>query len=149
MPFGINKLHILGGIAVVTIIGLGYLHYTSLLEDISRLKQTNQQLVISNKSKDVTIGKYSDTVKEWKESQDQYIKDMKELREISIKSQEEVQRLHGIFSKHNIEKLAINKPTLLEKRVNSGTANAFRMFECSSGSADSSCSSGDRETESN
>jgi hypothetical protein len=40
----------------------------------------------------------------------------------------ETRRLNDIFSKHDLDKLALAKPGLIERRINSGTATLFRMY---------------------
>lgn len=141
------KNYIIAGVVLSTITGLGYLHYTSLLEDVERLKMTNQQLVIANESKDVTINKYAESIQEWKKAQDKYIAEVQQLKEVSVRSQNEVRRLHETFAKHDLSKLASKAPERIEKRINAGTANIFRMLECASGSEDPRCSSsGDKTT---
>ena len=51
------------------------------------------------------------------------------LQKKSQEAQREMNRYLDIFKRHNLTKLAIAKPGLLEPRINNGTKNVFDSIE--------------------
>lgn len=130
------KLAIYGiiALAVVTSIGLAYTHYQGLLVTIQTLKSNEVKFNFALSKQSETIEIAEDRVREWQQNAEK----MKELYEEVFRENEtansEVKRLNGLFSKHNLAKLAKAKPGLIEKRINAGTINMFRMLQCASNS---------------
>lgn len=129
---------IVAGVASAFLAGvvwLGYKHYTGLQEQIRKLEVSNAQLVDRNALQGDAIAKQQGALDEWRKEQERLIAQMQELDKVSKEASKELGRLNEIFSKHNLGKLSTRKPGLIEKRLNSGTARASRMLECSTGKA--------------
>lgn len=104
---------ILGGLLLATIAGSAwYIDY--LLDQISVLKGNQIALETEVQKQNDAIDKY---LQQQKENQ-------AKLNTIALANQEaqrEVNKLRNTFAKHDLDNLAINKPTLVEKMVNRGT----------------------------
>lgn len=138
---GISTKLIAAGVVVAIVGGavwLGYKHYTGMQEEIQRLQVERAELRASNALQKDAIDRQGDALKEWQANQEKLVKQMQDLKDVTERSSKEVKRLNDIFAKHDLGKLSKHKPGLIEKRINSGTAGALRMLECSTGKA-SSC----------
>ncbi len=133
-----------GLVAIGLVVMFGYMHYTSLLNELDNLKIKNKNLDLAYQSEREVNKQFKSAIVEWKDSNAEILETAKELRQVSIGANKEVRKLNDIFAKHDIEKLASRKPGLIETRLNNGTADAFRMLECSSGSTHKSCNGGNR-----
>jgi Holliday junction resolvasome RuvABC DNA-binding subunit len=58
----------------------------------------------------------------------------KELSNNLINAETEVNDLQQLLSRHNLEFLALQKPGLIERRINDATNNVFRDIECTTDS---------------
>lgn len=109
-----------------SIAGGGYFYYTDTQATIAQLRENNAQLVIAVEDNQKTI----DTMRESAE-RTQTLSD-----ELAIKLQESEasrNRLIEVFGKHDLTRLALKKPGLIETRVNNGTKKAFDDIESISG----------------
>lgn len=104
---------ILGAMLIISVSGsFWYIDY--LQDQISILK--GNQIALESK------------VAEQNEAIDRYLEQQKEnqakLNQMALANQEaqrEVNKLRNTFAKHDLDNLAINKPSLVEKMVNRGT----------------------------
>ena len=129
----------IGGIAVVTAIGAAYWHYTSLLEDNAVLRENNTKLEFAVEQQGVTIDEQSNAIDEWQASQDRLLSVLEGMQEAQQSATSETRRLNDAFSKRDLGALANQKPGLIERRINDGTARALRLLECASGAEGSDC----------
>lgn len=109
-----------------SIAGGGYFYYTDTQATIAQLRENNAQLVIAVEDNQKTI----DTMRE-SAARTQTLSD-----ELAIKLQESEasrNRLIEVFGKHDLTRLALKKPGLIETRVNNGTKKAFDDIESISG----------------
>ena len=93
------------------------------------LYQQNESLKIENLAFQVRDQEQQDTIKAQQES---FAKQSKALNNLTSRNAEiegEMTRYLDIFKRHNLNKLAIAKPGLIEKRVNDGTAKIFITIE--------------------
>ena len=100
------------------------------------LYQQNESLKIENLAFQVRDQEQQDTIKAQQES---FAKQSKALNNLTSRNAEiegEMTRYLDIFKRHNLNKLAIAKPGLIEKRVNDGTAKIFITIENDSKSLD-------------
>ena len=113
-------------IGIILVMGLGgYFLY-----------QQNESLKIENLAFQVRDQEQQDTIKAQQES---FAKQSKALNNLTSRNAEiegEMTRYLDIFKRHNLNKLAIAKPGLIEKRVNDGTAKIFITIENDSKSLD-------------
>jgi hypothetical protein len=100
------------------------------------LYQQNESLKMENLAFQVRDQEQQDTIKAQQES---FAKQSKALNNLTSRNAEiegEMTRYLDIFKRHNLNKLAIAKPGLIEKRVNDGTAKIFITIENDSKSLD-------------
>ena len=93
------------------------------------LYQQNESLKIENLAFQVRDQEQQETIKAQQES---FAKQSKALNNLTSRNAEiegEMTRYLDIFKRHNLNKLAIAKPGLIEKRVNDGTAKIFITIE--------------------
>lgn len=126
--------------------GLVYLHYTNLLKEIDVLKTNSVALELTVQTQKKTVKSFETSIDSWEKSQKKLIAKMEELKNVSKKASKERVRLEKMFSKHDIGKIALRKPGLLEKRINNGIVNAIRMLESATKSGANSGASGDKTT---
>ncbi len=126
-------------VAVVTIIGLGYRHYTNLVETVNVLTGNNAQLNTAVGLQKDTIDAQAEAIGAWSTSQDALLKRFDELRSVTEKAATETRRLNDIFSRHDLTVLARRKPGLIERRINRGTHAAQRVLRCASGAVGADC----------
>ena len=93
------------------------------------LYQQNESLKIENLAFQVRDQEQQETIEAQQES---FAKQSKALNNLTSRNAEiegEMTRYLDIFKRHNLNKLAIAKPGLIEKRVNDGTAKIFITIE--------------------
>jgi hypothetical protein len=106
-------------IGIILVMGLGgYFLY-----------QQNESLKIENLAFQVRDQEQTATIKAQQES---FARQSQALNNMTARNAEiegEMNRYLDIFKRHNLNKLAIAKPGLIEKRVNDGTAKIFITIE--------------------
>ena len=93
-----------------------------LWNENQRLRENNAQLNVAVETQEETIS----TLQEDFATQGQ---ELTELTKRSQEAQREMNRYLDIFKRHNLTKLAIAKPGLIEPRINNGTKNVFDSIE--------------------
>lgn len=143
MMFGISgiKLAIYGilGSAAITAVGLGYWHYTSVINERDQLKVNNAVLEQAVELQDSTITAQQEAIAEWEASQARLLQTMEALAEQNQLASTELRRLQDVFSRHDLNALALRRPGLIERRIDLGTARINRMLECATGSPGEDC----------
>jgi len=143
--FGLStiKMVVFGGaiVAVVTAVGLGYRSYTNLQVQVSTLKADNAVKEVALSIQNETIGAQANALGAWKLSQSLLVERVTQLKTEYETARKEVDRLNGIFSRHNLTELAKAKPQLIENRINAGSASIGRMLECATTNNGSGCTS--------
>ena len=105
---------ILGGLLVTSV--TGSLWYIDRLQDeVSTLK--GNQLMLESE-----IQKQNDSIKSFLEQQKKNAEQLQSMTASNQEAQREVSKLRNTFAKHDLDNLAINKPALVQKMVNRGTA---------------------------
>ncbi len=112
-----------------SIAGGGWFYYTDTQARIAQLQQNNAQLKIAAEDNQRTI----DTLQETAERN---LTLSNELQERLNESEESRNRLIEVFGKHDLTRLALKKPGLIESRVNNGTKKAFDDIESITGNND-------------
>lgn len=126
---------------VAGLVWLGYTHYTSLIDDIKKLEASNARLSTQVAVQHEAIKEQEKAVNEWQQAEKKLTEQMQKLQDLSTNASKELERLNEVLSKHDLTLLSKRKPSLIEKRLNSGSANALRMLECATGRS-SSCPAG-------
>jgi len=101
------------------------------------LYSENQVLSMNNMQLEVAIKQQEEAITAIKES---YEKQGKALNQLSSKNAQIEAEMNGyldIFRRHNLNKLAIAKPGMIEKQANDATSAVFRSIENDSKELDS------------
>ena len=112
-----------------TVAGGGYFYYTDTQATITQLRENNAQLKVAVEDNQRTIDTLQETA-----ARNQVLSD--ELQAKLNESEESRNRLIEVFGKHDLTRLALKKPGLIETRVNNGTQKAFDDIESITGSTD-------------
>lgn len=100
------------------------------------LYQQNESLKIENLAFQVRDQEQTATIKAQQESFEKQSQALNNLTSRNAEIEGEMNRYLDIFKRHNLNKLAIAKPGLIEKRVNDGTKKIFETIEEDSKSLD-------------
>lgn len=112
-----------------SIAGGGWFYYTDTQETIAQLRDNNAQLKIAAEDNQRTIDILEETA-------ERNLTLSNELQERLNESEESRNRLIEVFGKHDLTRLALKKPGLIESRVNNGTKKAFDDIESITGNND-------------
>lgn len=127
------------GLAIVTAVALAYMHYNNLVNQVVTLKADSATYKSAISTQKDTIKAATDTIAEWKTSQAELQAKVKEMTQVAQDAQAETRRLNDVFAKHDLEKLSIAKPELVEDAVNAGTSRVGKLLECASAVAGGDC----------
>ena len=105
---------ILGGLLLVSVAGSAW--YIDYLNDQIAILKGNQIALESE------IQKQNDSIDRFLEQQKESQNKLNDMALANQEAQREVNKLRNTFAKHDLDNLAINKPALVEKMVNRGTA---------------------------
>ena len=100
------------------------------------LYQQNESLKIENLAFQVRDQEQTATIKAQQESFERQSSALNNMTARNAEIEGEMNRYLDIFKRHNLNKLAIAKPGLIEKRVNDGTKKVFETIEEDSKSLD-------------
>ena len=100
------------------------------------LYQQNESLKIENLAFQVRDQEQTATIKAQQESFERQSSALNNMTARNAEIEGEMTRYLDIFKRHNLNKLAIAKPGLIEKRVNDGTKKIFETIEEDSKSLD-------------
>ena len=100
------------------------------------LYQQNESLKIENLAFQVRDQEQAATIKAQQESIARQSQALNNMTARNAEIEGEMNRYLDIFKRHNLNKLAIAKPGLIEKRVNDGTKKVFETIEEDSKSLD-------------
>ena len=100
------------------------------------LYQQNESLKIENLAFQVRDQEQTATIKAQQESFERQSSALNNMTARNAEIEGEMTRYLDIFKRHNLNKLAIAKPGLIEKRVNDGTKKVFETIEEDSKSLD-------------
>lgn len=117
---------------ILGIVSLGYRHYTGLVEDkanltadVASLTEEVGQLSVDKTELEGALHR-NEIIRQEQEA------DIQELALSASSAQREARRLNDIFAEHDLTRLSLAKPGLIERRINGGTARVGRMLECAS-----------------
>jgi len=118
---------------LVVVIGLvggvcygGYYYYKDTQERIGILTENNAKMMVAKQAQDLTIN----TLIADREKFDELNKELQSKLE---SANDYKNTLIGKLRKHNLQKLSMQKPGLVEKKINSGTKKLFDSLEKLSG----------------
>ena len=114
-------------IAIILILGLGCWW----------LYSENQTLTFNNMQLEVAITQQEEAMDAMRESYEKQGESLNQMMSRNAQIEAEKNRYMDIFKRHDLNKLAIAKPGLLETKVNRGTKNVFDTIENDSRELDS------------
>lgn len=118
---GIKK-YLIGGIAIVAIAAAGFFYVQNLRSQIDTLETRSAVLSASNENLEQTL----DETLEARERQSERVSTLQQRLQ---ESEQESNELRRILLDHDLTNLALNKPGLIERRVNDATQDVFDSFE--------------------
>lgn len=104
---------ILGGLLLASIAGSTW--YIERLNDQIAILKSNQ-IALENE-----VQKQNDSIEKFLADQKENQVKLNDMALANQEAQREVNKLRNTFAKHDLDNLAINKPTLVQKMVNRGT----------------------------
>jgi len=105
-----------------TVVAGGYFYYTTTQTTISELKESNVVLRIASE----------DNQKAMEGMKEDYRKTQVLSAELEVELQESEKRrneLGDLLQRHNLTRLTLKKPGLIENRINDGTKKTFNDIE--------------------
>jgi len=105
---------ILGGLLLASIAGSTW--YIERLNDQIAILKGNQ-IALENE-----VQKQNDSIEKFLADQKEIQVKLNDMALANQEAQREVNKLRNTFARHDLDNLAINKPALVEKMVNRGTA---------------------------
>lgn len=114
-------------IAIILVLGLGCWW----------LYSQNQTLTFNNMQLEVAITQQEEAMEAMRESYEKQGESLNQMMSRNAQIEAEKNRYMDIFKRHDLNKLAIAKPGLLETKVNKGTKNVFDTIENDSRELDS------------
>lgn len=101
------------------------------------LYNANQTLTANNIALEGAIAQQEEAMKVMKESYEKQGKALNQLSSRNAQIEQEMNQYMDIFRRHNLNKLAIAKPGMIEKRANEATKAVFESIENDSKELDS------------
>jgi uncharacterized protein HemX len=125
---------------ILILAGGGYAYHKYVVNDYERVVSELNTQIVTYKSNEE---KLKLAVQQSQEAlvaiEKNMVKQQEQLGRLSTANAEltaERDRYLSIFKKHNLTKLALRKPGLIEKRINKGTNDVFRTVEADSREVD-------------
>jgi len=113
-------------VMLLTFGGIGYWYYNDTQATIATLRSNNAKLAIAAETSKETIGKLQADAAQFEKSN-------QELRTQLNEAEEYSDELAGKLRRHNLTVLTLQKPGLIEGRVNNATAKLFDEMEVLTG----------------
>ena len=118
---GLKLSIILAGLLVITVAGSAwYINYQA--DQITTLK--GNQIVLETE-----IQKQNESIERYLEQQKNQQVQLDQLESEKRAAMEDVNRLRKTFAKHDLDKLALAKPGLIENRINKASARVMATLE--------------------
>lgn len=106
-------------IAIILVLGLGSWY----------LYNENQTLTANNFKLELAVEEQKRTIETIKENFEKQGQALQNMSRANARIEAEKDRYLDIFRRHNLDKLALAKPGLIETRINNGTASVFEDIE--------------------
>jgi hypothetical protein len=137
------KLAVMGvlALAIVTAVGAGALYIRGVINDNATLRVNAAKYDNAIEQQKQTIGALQGANAEWKGALKDLQGKMQEMVGVQRDAVAETKRLNDVFAKHDLGKLSVAKPGLVEKSLTAGTARVGSMLECATGARNQDCPS--------
>lgn len=112
--------YIAGGV-IIAVLGVAGTYYYTTEKRIEQLKNEVVQTAIENQTLQDNVSTLSKVTQQQRDN----AKSMKQLNRQLVEQEAELNRLKNILFDHDLTRLSIEKPGLIEKRVNDGTKKVF------------------------
>ena len=116
------KTYIIIAVVGSMVATVGLLYYRDTQKRISTLQQNNAKLEVAVQSKETALNEMTDNF----EKQTRLNKELSGKLEDAEKDQDD---LRSKLQKHDLTRLSIGKPGMMEKRINDDTKKLFSDFE--------------------
>ena len=116
------KTYIIIAVVGSMVATVGLLYYRDTQKRISTLQQNNAKLEVAVQSKEAALNEMTDNF----EKQAKLNKELSGKLEDAEKDQDD---LRSKLQKHDLTRLSIGKPGMMEKRINDDTKKLFSDFE--------------------
>lgn len=126
---GLNKVGLVIVAAAIAACGLLMVQNYFLRDDLLESERNNGILETAIATQKDTIEAAKANAEGWRLAHDNLLMRMEELSRVQRESQAESRRLREIFSEHNLTALALARPGLIERRINAGSVDAFRVLQ--------------------
>jgi len=113
-------------VMLLTFGGIGYWYYNDTQATIGTLRSNNAKLAVAAETSKETIGRLQADAAQFEKSN-------QELRAQLDEAEEYSDELAGKLRRHNLTVLTLQKPGLIEGRVNNATAKLFDEMEVLTG----------------
>lgn len=117
----------------VGLIAAAWLHYQSVVADRDAAMVNSGKLEIALQVERAATVAALAAIDEWREAMATMTETVELMADEQHEANEQTRRLNNVLSKHDLEALSLAKPGLIERRINSGTADIFGMFESVTG----------------
>lgn len=92
---------------------------TQLISDNTQLSNSNEALELSNQQ-----------LQAWQQQSQQLLND---LNEAFANAEQPLQEIQSLLARHDLERLATERPGLIERRINDATREVFDSIQCATG----------------
>ena len=113
--------------------------YNGLRREVNLLRENEAALQLALDTQQETLNLQRTTLEEWQTQLNEFNQRIETSTKVARDARAETVRLRGIFAEHNLSNLAKAKPGLIENRINRGTYDINRLFECATGLERSDC----------
>lgn len=121
-----------GAAGLGLIIFLSYRHYVGLIDEVGTLRATNAQLEVEIDVQRNTISQQEEALQAWRNEAQAQTERLEAQRSVAEAATRELRRLNGIFAEHDLTRLTLARPGLIENRINGGTRILGRVLQCAS-----------------
>lgn len=121
-----------GGVIIATLLTTGtlfYLHYRNVVSQRDAALQSVGKLEVALQVQEQTVNAQRDAIEQWKGQFDKIEARLQELSAATAEANKYAKEVNDVLSKHDLRKLSLAKPGLIERRINRGSADVNRMLE--------------------
>lgn len=122
---------------VALMAGAGYAAHLFIVNQLeSRISQQDvmiQEYVSQNVALQTAAQLNEETIRSMERNMQQQIQQVTSLTQTNQQLQSEKNEYLSIFRRHDLQRLALARPGLIEPRINNGTQEVFRQIETDSG----------------